>query len=101
MQQAQVRQTLAGLEAQLARSNADLAPIANQFEMLRAQLQQAESDLLRDQLAYLQHSNAFEQEVRRIYELGGASWVEVLFSAPSFGDPVTRPCYLQQSTLTK
>ena len=101
MQQAQVRQTLAGLEAQLARSNADLAPIANQFEMLRAQLQQAESDLLRDQLAYLQHSNAFEQEVRRIYELGGLSWVEFLFSARSFGDLVNRAVYLNQFTLTE
>lgn len=100
-QQAQVRGALAVLQTQLAQSDADLAPIASRFEALQAQLQQAESQLLRDQLAYLQHRRAFEQDIRRIYELGGLRWFEFIFSARSFDDLLNRAVYLNQLTLSE
>src|SRR3979411_2056426 len=58
-QQSQVRRTLVWLEAVLAQSNAELAPIAAQAQVIEAQIADAQLQLSHDQLAYLEPLRAF------------------------------------------
>jgi peptidoglycan hydrolase-like amidase len=95
-QQGQVRQVLAALEAQLAISTADLAPIAARATALQAQIDAAQLQVDRAQLAYLKHLRGFQADIRRLYALGGMRWIEFVFSASSFDDLLNRSIYLQQ-----
>jgi peptidoglycan hydrolase-like amidase len=100
-QRGEVRQTLAALQAQLAQSNADLAPIAARAQALQQQLADAQLQLSHDQLAYTQHLNAFQADIRKLYQLGGTRWIEFVFSARSFDDLLNRTIYLQQMSLAE
>ena len=100
-QQGQVRQTLAALEAQLALSTADLAPIAAKAHAIEAQIADAQMQLSHDQLAYLQHLRGFQADIRKIYALGGMRWFEFVFSARSFDDLLNRTIYLQQISVSE
>jgi len=98
-QQNQVQLTLAGLQAQLAQSNADLAPISAEAQAIEAQIADAQLQLSRDQLAYLQHLRAFQSDIKKLYALGGMRWFEFVFSASSFDDLLNRAIYLQQMSV--
>jgi SpoIID/LytB domain protein len=98
-QQGQVRQVLAALQAQLAQSNADLAPVAALAQSLQTQMADAQTQLSHDQVAYNQHMQGFQKDIRKIYELGGFRWLEFLFSARSFDDLINRTVYLQQISM--
>ena len=100
-QQGQVRQTLAGLQALLTQSNADLAPIAAQAQAIEAQIADAQVQLSHDQLAYLQHMRAFQTDIKKLYALGGMRWFEFVFSARSFDDLLNRTIYLQQMSVSE
>ena len=100
-EQSQVKLTLAGLEAQLAQSNADLAPIAAEAQAIEAQIADAQLQLSRDQLAYLQHVRAFQSDIRKLYALGGMRWFEFVLSASSFDDLLNRAIYLQQISVAE
>ena len=99
-QQSQVRQTLTALEAQLALSNADLAPIAARAQAIQAQIDTAQLELSHARLAYLQHLRAFQADIRKLYALGGMRWMEFVFSARSFDDLLNRTIYLQQISVS-
>jgi len=96
-----VQQTLAALEAQLALSNADLAPIAAKANAIQAQINAAELQLARAQLAYLRHVRSFQADIRRLYALGGMRWIEFVLSARSFDDLLNRSIYLQQISVSE
>jgi len=96
-----VRQTLAALEAQLALSNADLAPVAALAHALQEQIAAAQLQLSHAQLAYVQHLRAFQTDIRRLYALGGMRWIEFVFSARSFDDLLNRSIYLQQISVSE
>jgi SpoIID/LytB domain protein len=98
-QEGQVRQTLAALQAQLALSNADLAPVAAQAQALQAKIADAQQQLSQAQVAYRRHLDAFQRDMRRVYALGGVRWIEFVFSARSFDDLLNRTIYLQQISL--
>ncbi|HET9847506.1 MAG TPA: SpoIID/LytB domain-containing protein [Candidatus Dormibacteraeota bacterium] len=98
-QEGQVRQTLAALQAQLALSDADLAPVAAQAQALQARIADAEQQLAQAQRSYRQHLEAFQRDMRKLYALGGIRWVEFVFSARSFDDLLNRTIYLQQISL--
>src|SRR5207245_9231309 len=100
-QQSQVQLTLAGLQVQLAQSNADLAPIAAQAQAIEAQIADAQLQLSHDQLAYLQHMRAFQADIKTLYALGGMRWFEFVFSARSFDDLLNRTIYLQQISVSE
>jgi len=100
-QQGQVRQILVGLEAQLAQSDADLAPIAARAQAIAAELADAELQLSHDQLAFVQHLRAFRADIRKLYALGGMRWFEFVFSARSFDDLLNRAIYLQQISVSE
>jgi SpoIID/LytB domain protein len=95
-QQGQVRETLAALQAQLALSNADLAPVAAQAQALQAKIAEAQQQLSQAEVGYRRHLEAFQRDMRKIYALGGVRWVEFVFSARSFDDLLNRTIYLQQ-----
>jgi peptidoglycan hydrolase-like amidase len=99
--QSQVRQTLAALEAQLALSNADLAPVAAQAHALADQIAAAQLQLAHAQLAYGQHLRAFQTDIRKLYALGGMRWIEFVLSARSFDDLLNRSIYLQQISVSE
>ena len=96
-----MQQTLAALEAQLALSNADLAPIAAKANAIQAQINAAELQLARAQLAYLRHVRSFQADIRRLYALGGMRWIEFVLSARSFDDLLNRSIYLQQISVSE
>jgi len=100
-QQGQVRQILVGLEAQLAQSDADLAPIAAKAQAIAAELADAQLQLSHDQLAFVQHLRAFRADIRKLYALGGMRWFEFVFSARSFDDLLNRAIYLQQISVSE
>jgi SpoIID/LytB domain protein len=100
-QQDQVRLTLADLQVQLAQSNADLAPISAEAQAIEAQIADAQLQLSRDQLAYLQHLRAFQGDIKKLYALGGMRWFEFVFSARSFDDLLNRAIYLQQMSVAE
>jgi peptidoglycan hydrolase-like amidase len=98
-QQGQVRQTLGALQAQLAQSDADLAPVAAEAQALEARISVAEDQLSGAQFTYVQHVDAFQRDMRKLYALGGVHWIEFVFSARSFDDLLNRAIYLQQLSL--
>jgi stage II sporulation protein D len=100
-QQGQVRQALLALEGQLAVSNADLAPIAARAAAIQAQLADAQLQLSHAQLAYRQHLQAFQADIRKLYALGGMRWLEFVFSARNFDDLLNRAIYLQQISISE
>jgi peptidoglycan hydrolase-like amidase len=98
-QQGQVRQTLGALQAQLAQSDAELAPVAAEAQALEARISLAEDQLSGAQFTYVQHVEAFQRDMRKLYALGGVHWIEFVFSARSFDDLLNRAIYLQQISL--
>ena len=96
-----MRQTLIGLQAQLAQSNADLAPVAAQAQALQDQINLAELRLSTSQASYEQHVQAFLRDIRRLYALGGLRWIEFVFSARNFDDLLNRTIYLQQISVAE
>ena len=85
-QQGDVQQKLAALQAQLAQSTAELAPLPPR----RRRSRQASSPPTPSWQAINRPTTStwqlFRTDVRKVYELGGMRWFEFVFAARSFDD---------------
>lgn len=100
LQQTQKRQqTVTGelrkIEGRLAQAERDLDYLENQILVARAEIQRVSAELAQAEAELARRTRLLGARVRAAYELGTVSYLEVLFSATSFSDFITRFASLQ------
>ncbi|MGE5507266.1 MAG: murein hydrolase activator EnvC family protein [Chitinophagales bacterium] len=89
-------QDLEAAQARLARITRDLRTTSGRVSDLQKQLVMAQANLQAAEKDLAGHYDRFSRRLRALYEVGPASYLEIIFTANSFSDLVVRAELLQR-----